>query len=103
MCTFKGKSRPPRWGLGIVSAVTVIAEKVMKSGKLRIAIVGGVCYHSLATQFNMFSKQGMVFTIGKNAFSIFAFPVWMLKNCVAAKGALRFSCAVPFGVAHFLN
>ena len=25
----------------------------------------------------------------------------MLKNCVAAKGALRFSCVVPFGAAHF--
>ena len=34
---------------------------------------------------SIISKQGMVFTIGKNAFSIFAFPVWMYKNCVAAK------------------
>ena len=98
---FQKQITPAAPGLGIVSAVTVIAEKVMKSGKLRIAIVGGVCYHSLATQFNMFSKQGMVFTIGKNAFSIFAFPVWMLKNCVAAKGALRFSCVAPFGLRTF--
>ena len=43
----------------------------------------------------------MLFYFGKNAFSIFAFPVRMLKNCVAAKGALRFSCVAPFGAAHF--
>ena len=34
---------------------------------------------------SIISKQGMVFTIGKNAFSIFAFPVWIYKNCVPAK------------------
>ena len=44
------KSRPLCWGWGAVTAVAVNAEKVMKSSKLRIVIVGGVWYHSLATQ-----------------------------------------------------
>ncbi len=46
-------------------------------------------------------RQGACFYFGKNALSILAFLVELLKICVAANGALRFSCVVPFGAAHF--
>jgi len=49
----------------------------------------------------IWNTPGNGFYFGKNAFSAFAYS-GVLKDCVAAKGALHFSCVVPFGVTHFL-
>ena len=46
----------------------------------------------------MLQALGMCFYLGKNALSTFAFLVFV-EVCVAAIGALRFSCAAP--AAHF--
>lgn len=44
--------------------------------------------------------MGIIFTIGKNAYSCLVYPWIVLNTCVAAIGAMRFSCVAS--AAHFL-
>lgn len=69
---------------------------------LRIAIAGNVWYYSLATQSHKSDTKGNdVFYLLVKTHSPLCIPL-SVKDCVATNGALRFSCVVPFGAAHFL-
>ena len=49
----------------------------------------------------VFTCWECVFYFGKNALSNLTFPYVEVEIRVATNGALRFSCVVPFGAAHF--